>query len=93
MDHYGRLVDVLTDLWEELERADLIEDAAPVRKALEKAMVACVAAERIRRARSQAEAARQALAEGLKSGSVVRATRPATDTAPKEKGPAIARRA
>ncbi|MFN3857451.1 MAG: hypothetical protein ACK4RV_06840 [Caulobacter sp.] len=93
MDHYGRLVDVLTDLWEELERADLIEDAAPVRKALEKAMVACVAAERIRRARSQAEAARRALAEGLKSRNVVRAARPATDTAPKEKGPAIARRA
>jgi len=73
MDHYGRMVDVLTDLWEELERPDLIEEAGPVRKALDKAMAACVAAERIRRARAQARAAQEALAEGLKSDRASRA--------------------
>jgi hypothetical protein len=52
MDHYGRLVDILTELWEELEAPDLVGDARPVQKALEKAMAAAVAAENARRDRA-----------------------------------------
>jgi hypothetical protein len=55
MDHYGRLVDILTDLWEELEAPDLVGDARTVQKALEKAMTAAVEAERARRLRAEAE--------------------------------------
>lgn len=62
MDHYGRMVDTLTDLWEELDRPDLIDEAGPVRKALEKVMTACVTAEKIRRARAQAIETRDAMA-------------------------------
>ena len=62
-DHYGRMVDQLTDMWEELDAPDLVDEAGPVRKALEKAMVACVAAERIRRARTLAQQTRDAMVE------------------------------
>ena len=62
MDHYGRMVDALTEMWEALDNPDLIDEAAPVRKALEKAMSASVTAERIRRSRIQAFETLEAMA-------------------------------
>lgn len=73
MDHYGRMVDQLTDMWESLDDPDLIDDAAPVRKALEKAMTACVAAERIRRARGMALDTLEAMATLTEAAKSLRA--------------------
>ncbi|MBX3481643.1 MAG: hypothetical protein KF842_14725 [Caulobacter sp.] len=65
MDYYGRLVDTLTEIWEELDAPDLIGDADDVRTALERAMLACVGAERMRTARRLASAARGSIPEAV----------------------------
>ncbi|MDO9338628.1 MAG: hypothetical protein EON95_10765 [Caulobacteraceae bacterium] len=73
MDHYGRMVDTLTDMWEALDASDLVDEAAPVRRALERAMAACVTAERIRWARARAIETCEAMAQGAKARTSLRA--------------------